>query len=211
MQRIDERSLVEADEARACPAGYAGAQRRDAGPPARRRHHADRPAVRAQHRRDAGVRPGRDRGLDADHRRLRANAARLDDRRAASGSSRPSAETAVIECAGNGRAFFPRAGRHGAVAARRGRLRALDRRAAWRPAAAMRTAAAGGLHRPPQPGRLSRRLGPGDLARPADRQGAGAGNAGGLRAQRRAAARRCTAGRCGWSRRAIPARRSRNG
>ncbi len=82
----DRRTLAsEGGEARACPAGYAGAQRRDAGPSARRRYHPDRPAVRAQHRRDARAGPGRDRGLDTDYRWLRSHAARLDDRRAEAG------------------------------------------------------------------------------------------------------------------------------
>ena len=61
--------------------------------------------------------------------------------------------------------LLPRSGRRGAVEARRGRLRALDRRAARRPAAQLRRAPRGGLHRPPQPRRLSRRQRARDLAR----------------------------------------------
>ena len=207
MQRIDERSLVKAEKPELV---LLDTPELNAETPAHLLDDDITPTARLFARNTGAMPalgPAEIAGWTLQHRRLRADAARLDDRRAEAGI-RDRHRDRRDRMRRQRPRLLPAAGRHGAVAARRGRLRALDRRAARRSAATMRTAAAGGLYRPPQPGRLSRRLGTGDLARLADRQGAGAGNAGGLRAQRRAparAARRAAAaGRARLSRRVVP-------
>ena len=136
----------------------ASAGRRDAGEPARRRHHADRKVLHPQQRTDPGSGQG-SRHVEDHHRRRGQQQARADARRpqdqvqaghAAHGAGMRRQRSLVLHAAGARQSMDQR----------RRRLRRMDRRAALRRAQVGGRQAIGDVHRSlrrrPQPGDASK-------------------------------------------------------